>query len=391
MKTLKKAKFWGKRVLLRVDLNSSIINGKIQNSPRFKEHAKTIKEISDKGAAIVLLTWQGRKGKPGYKENLSEHAKILSKQVNKEVKYVNDLFGKKAIEKIINLKSGEILLLKNVRSINSESKEMSPKQHSQTTFVKRLSPLFDFYIQDALSVCHRSHSSVVGFPHILPSYIGKVLEKELKYAKKINTKIKKPLTLILGGTKTEDYFDLIQKYTQKKKAKNILTAGLICLIAHSAKGTKLGTQDKILKNKGYSDEIKKIKKFLPHLTLPTDFAIESKGKRKEISLINLPVNSKILDLGKESLETYTKVIKKSKTIFIKGSIGNYEKRGFEKGTKKILEEIGKSKAFSIAGGGDTTTAIQKYKIKGINHTSLSGGALLEFLSGKELPGLEILR
>lgn len=390
MKTLNDFKLKGKRVLIRLDLNSSIIKNKVELSMRFKEHAKTIIELVKKQAKIVILAHQGKKGEKEYLESLEQHAKILSKLIKKKVIYTNDLFGDKAINSINSLKNSEVLLLKNTRSWDGETQKLTPEEHSKSELVQRLSPYFDLFIQDALSVCHRSHASVVGFAYILPSCVGRVLQKELENLEKVNGKLKRPFTLILGGLKLEDYYGIMRKYIGSKQVDNILTTGAVSLIGELAKGTKLGKQEEFLEKKDLIKEIPNLRAYLDKIELPIDYAINVKNKRKEILVKDLPSNYAILDIGTKTIKNYVKIIKKSKTIFIKGSSGNYEKKGFEKGTKVILQEIGKTKAFSLIGGGDTTTAIQKYKIKNLKNISLSGGALLEYLANKKLPGIEVL-
>jgi len=378
----------GKRILIRIDINTSIIKNKIQENLRFKEHAKTLKEISKKRARIVILAHQGKKGSKEYRDNLKQHSKILSKLTKRKIIYVDDLFGEKAIKAIKNLGEGEMILLKNTRSWIGETKKISPKKHSQGLFVKKLKNYFDLFIQDSLSVCHRNHASIVGFPYVLPSCQGRVLQKELEAIDKINNEIKKPLVLLLGGKKIKDYLGLIEKYNKEKKLQYILTTGIFSLIACISKGINLGIENKLLKPQ--LNIISKIKPLKNKLILPIDFAIDINGKRKEIDIDEFPSEYKVLDIGEKTIKEYRKIIKNSKTVFVKGTAGNYEKKGFEKGTKILLKEVGKSKTFSLVGGGDTISAVEKYKIKGLNHISLSGGALLEYLAGKKLPGLEIL-
>jgi len=391
LRTLDDVKLKGKKVLIRVDLNASIIDGKVQKGPRFRRHSATIKEIANKGAKVVVLAHQKRRENPEYRESLEEHAQILADLMGKKVHYVHDLFGKEAIKAIQEMKPKEIILLKNTRSYKEEAIKKSPHRHSKCEFVKKIAPLCDIFVQDALSVCHRSHASVIGFPEVMPSYVGKVLQKELASIEKANKKLERPLTLILGGAKIGDYFGLIKRYIEEEKVDYILTTGVLSLVAMAVKGVNMGKQNKVLKEQGLLNNEKEIEQFLYKFSFPKDFALEFKGKREEIAVEDLPTDYLLLDIGKSTIEKYKNVINKSKTIFVKGSAGNYERKGFDLGTKQILKEVGKSKAFSIAGGGETTTAVERYKISGISHISLSGGALLQALSGEELPGVEILK
>lgn len=391
MKTLDDVNLKGKKVLIRVDLNASIIDGKVQKGPRFRRHSATIKELIRKGAKVVVLAHQKRRDNPEYRESLEEHAQILSEFIGKKVHYIHDLFGREAIEAIKNMKSREIILLKNTRSYREETEKKTPRQHSKSEFVRKIAPLCDIFVQDALSVCHRNHASVVGFPEVMPCYVGRVLEKELASIEKANKKLERPLTLILGGAKIGDYFSLIKRYIDEDKVDYILTTGVLCLVAMAVKGVNMGKQNKILKEQGLLKNAKEIEKYLYKFSFPKDFAVEFKGKRQEIYVEDLPTNYQLLDIGQETIKKYKEIINKSKTIFVKGSAGNYEREGFDLGTKSILREVGKSKAFSIAGGGETTTAVERYKISGMSHISLSGGALLKALSGESLPGVEILK
>lgn len=391
MNTLNNVNLKGKKVLIRVDLNASIIDKKVQKGPRFRRHSATIKELIQKGAKVIVLAHQKRRDNPEYRESLEEHAQILADLIGKKVHYVHDLFGKEAIDAIKNMKPKEIILLKNTRSYKEETAKKSPHRHSKCEFVKKIAPLCDIFVQDALSVCHRSHASVVGFPEVMPSYVGRVLEKELASIEKANKKLERPLTLILGGAKIGDYFGLIKRYIEEEKVDYILTTGVLSLVAMAVKGVNMGKQNKILQEQGLLKTSKEVEQYLYKFSFPKDFAVEFKGKREEIAVEDLPTDYPLLDIGQATIEKYKNIIKKSKTIFVKGSAGNYEREGFDSGTKQILTEVGKSKAFSIAGGGETTTAVERYKISGISHISLSGGALLQALSGEELPGVEILK
>jgi phosphoglycerate kinase len=391
MKTLDDFDLKGKRVLLRIDLNSSVINKHIQNSLRFQEHAKTVKELIRKGAKVTILVHQRDKGDKEYTESMEEHAKILSKLIGKKIIYVNDLFGKKALSAIDSLKDSQVLMLKNTRSWSGEKRKLTPKEHSKTEFVQKLKPYFDLFVQDALSVCHRSHASVVGFPYALPSCVGRVLQKELENLEKVDKNLKRPFTLVLGGVKIGDYFGVMDRYMKENKIDYILTGGIVCLVAAYAKGIKLGYSEKLLKEKDLLKYGEKTKLYMNNIVIPIDFAVDFMGKREEVLTKDLPSDHPILDIGSRTIKQYSKIIKHSKTIFIKGSMGNYEKKGFEKGTKELLKDISKSRAFTLVGGGDTTTALQKYKIKNMKNISLSGGALLEYLAGKKLPGIEVLK
>lgn len=361
-----------KVVILRSDLNSPVKNGKVLDNPRFKASAITIKELKKKCAKVVILAHQSQKGKKDF-ISLDQHAKILSKYT--KVKFVRDIIGKSAINSIKSLKSGEAVLLENIRFEKSEFS--GPGKNS---LIKALLPFIDFYVNDAFSVAHRKHTSIIGFPRYLPSAIGRQMEYELSHLEKINLK---ECLYILGGVKPEDTIDLANN-------KHVLVSGYLSHLVLKARGYKLGKQEDSLKQ--YSSLIPKLKK-LEQVKTPIDIAFLDNKKRKEISIYDLPIDSDILDIGEKTIELYKKEIQKAKYIFMKGPLGYTEDARFCKGTYAILHEIAKSKAFSVLGGGHLSTAVEKAKINKskFNYISLSGGALLEYIAGKRLPGLEALK
>ena len=369
MKTLDNFNFKGKKVLLRIDLNSDYINKKIILNQRYKAHVKTIKELKNKSAKIILLAHQGRPNQKDF-TSLKQHAKLLNKFV--KVKFVNDIIGKKALREINDLKNGEVLLLDNVRKLKDEF-----KPSTKNKFVKTLAPLVDYYINDAHSNSHRNHTSMVSFAKVLPSGAGRVMEAELKALKKL--KIKNAL-YILGGAKPKDTVLLMNNN------RRVLACGLFGQLCLISKNTNFGAQNKFLKNK-----LKIVKKNkLRNVITPTDFAIKINNKRKELNLEQFPSKYEIFDIGKNTIEKYKQEIKKAKVIFMKGTAGECALKPFCKGTREILKAIEKSKAYSIIGGGHLSDAAAKFKIKKIDHISLSGGALIEYIAGKKLPGLEAL-
>ena len=391
MLPLTKTKVKNKVVLVRIDINSSIINKKIRCNDRFIEHAKTIKYLLNKKAKVIILAHQGRKGKKDF-TSLKQHAKILSTLVGKKIEYINDLFGQKAINSIKNLKTGKAILLQNVRQLSNETKNLTAEQHTKSKFVQILTPLIDIFVLDAFSVAHRSHASVVGFTKDIKSYAGPVLKKEIAQLKKLKNKLKKEkgkIIYILAGAKPEENILLLKRALKQKAI--ILTGGTFCLFCLAARGQKLGKSNKLLRK--YKTLIKKIKKLkYKNIILPVDFAIEHNKKRKEITLEQLPINKLLFDLGKKTIKIYKEKIRKAKVVVVKGPLGKYEDKNFTLATKEIFKEIALSKTFSVVGGGNTIDAIIKFKIpkKKFSYISLGGGALLQYLAGKKLEGLVAL-
>jgi phosphoglycerate kinase len=393
--TLDDIKVKDKVVILRVDFNSPIDpkTQKILEDTRIRAHAETtIKELAEKGAKTVILAHQGRKGDPDFTP-LKQHAEILAKILKKPVQYVDDLYGEKAKNTIKNLKTGEILVLENVRTFPSETKDGTPEEHATTDLVKNLAPLADFFVNDAFAAAHRAHASIVGFTAVLPSTAGRIMEKELKSLSKVLENPQKPCVFILGGAKADDSLEISKYVLDKKIANCVLTGGVVGQIFLVARGFDLGkpNMEFLEKNELMSlvpgiEEL--VHKYKDNVKTPQDVAIEINGKRKEIPVKELPTDHSIFDIGTETINNYAKIIRKAKSIVVSGPMGKYEDEKFKHGTKKVLEEIAHTQAFSLAGGGHTIAAIELFKLTSkISYVSTAGGALIEFLMGKKLPGV----
>ena len=395
MKTIDNFDFKNKKVLFRADLNTVVENNKAKDSERIKEHVLTIKELLKKKAAVVIIAHQGSPGKKDYLPSMKQHVKILSKYF--KVEYVEDVIGGKAVKAIKELKSGKVLLLSNVRNLKEEfAPEKSKTEWKTNKIVKKLSPLFDIYVNDAFSVSHRNQTSIVSFPKVLPSCAGRVMEKEINGMKNAHLG-KRPITYILAGFKPDDNIKLMKYALKNNKVSNVLTAGLLAHLFLIAKGYKLGAQtDYLKKNKVYSalPKIKTLLKQYPKkIVMPVDLAVDVNKTRKEIKVKDFPSKYEVFDLGKETIKKYLDILNKSNTIYLKGPTGWYHEKRFEKSTKIILKFMEKTKSYTLLGGGHTNDAIDKYKInkKKMNHISLSGGASISYLAGEKLPGIEALK
>lgn len=371
MKTLRDFNFKGKTVLLRTDLNSDVKNGKVLLSERIKESAKTINYLKEK-AKIVVLAHQGRPGKDDFL-SLEQHAKLLNKFT--KIKFINDILGKKAEKAIRSLKEGEALLLENIRK---EKEEFSPQKENNKLL--NLVELTDIYVNDAFSVCHRNEASIVLFPKYMKACAGLLLEKEVNALKKV--KIKNCL-FILGGAKPEDNIKLL-------KGNKVLACGLFGQVCLINKGKKLGEQEKYLKKQKALIKISREK--LKNVETPVDFAVKINNQRVEKDLSEFPNKYEIFDIGSKTIKRYSSEIRKAKAIYMKGPTGDFNVKGFAKGTFSILKAIANNKAFSVIGGGHLSDAIEKSKVQKskFGHISLSGGALLSYIAGEKLPGLEAL-
>ena len=394
-----------KVLLARFDMNSplSVDKKQLMDNTRIKYSIPTLKELSERGAKTVIMTHQG--GDPEYHNYGSTrfHADIISELLKREILYVDDVCFEAAQKKIRGLKSGEILMLENVRFLAEELNifenelKLTPEKQAETVLVRKLAPLADLYITDAFAASHRSQPSLVAFEELLPSAMGRLFEKELSSLNKILVNPKRPCIFILGGAKIEDAFMMMPKVLYEKVADYILTTGLVSNIMMLAKGISLGiSSEKVLKEKNllcFVDTAKNILQiFNDKIIVPDDFAYVFGGMRYEVDIDNLPAEYPLMDIGFKTVKKYDGIIKKAKVIFFNGPAGVFEVPETEYGTKAIMESIAKSNGFSAIGGGESISAINKYNIADkISYISTGGGALIRFISGDDLPVIIALK
>jgi phosphoglycerate kinase len=286
--------------------------------------------------------------------------------------------------------NGEVVLLKNIRAYDFETKK---DLIYGNPFVNTYSKIFDYYIIDAFSVAHREQSSIVGFKDKLINIAGPVFEKEFNEVQKLKENGKKPIIYVLGGEKVDDLIDLVIFACENNKVDKILTTGFLSVLALEAFGIK--TKDERVLS--YLDIIKELKKFGIKIEIPIDVAINFHGRRREVNVIELNKykNTKILDIGKKTIDFYSKLIKEARTIYAKGPAGFFEDEKFAKGTFGVLKAIKENKrAYKFLGGGHIVTAFKEFfKEEKLNngYISLSGGAVVKYLANKPLPALEVLK
>ncbi|MFH1565342.1 MAG: phosphoglycerate kinase [bacterium] len=391
-----------KKILFRVAYDITLAkkgNGWIvPDNRRIAETIPTIKYLLKNGCSLVFLSWLKRPdGKVVEKLRMDPVARELSKLLGKKVAKVNDCVGEEVKNKIAKLKSGELLMLENVRF---HPEEMS----GDLKFAKELTEGLDLIVFDAFAQSHRIHSSTTGIMKYLPSYSGLLLDKELVYLEKITKDPKKPLTIILGGAKVSDKINVLRFLS--KKADNILIGGGLANAFLKAIGTEIGASyvedvfvDKAKRAKlDIISESKKIYKNSKNIVLPVDMLsaekIDPKAKTKVVDLEKgekIDPNWTFLDIGPKTMKKYSEIIKKSKTILWNGPMGVFEINKFAKGTKEVSSAIISTKAVSVIGGGDTESIVRKYHLEGkFTHVSTGGGAMLEFLEGKVLPAVRPL-
>jgi phosphoglycerate kinase len=385
MRGISKLDVSSKKILVRVDLNSPIEDGKIVPGPRIDVHAETISELSKRGARVVVLAHQGRKGKPDYLP-LEQHAKYLRQLLDHDIFYVTDVIGDEAKAAINKLEDGQILVLDNVRGLECENDRWGK-------ITKELAPLADYFVLDAFSVAHRQHSSVVGFEKKLPCFAGFHLEEEIEALDKL--KEAKDLTFILGGSKADDSFAIMKKWLREGRARKVLVAGALAILFLHSQGKNVGESIKSLDIPNLDSHVEEAKaiidEFDGHIVLPVDAGLNIDGKRTDCDVGSIE-KGQIWDIGPKTLELYKEVIFHSHTVVMNGPAGVYEMDEFSFGTKGLLEIIAQCDAYSLMGGGHTISAINKFKLNKdhFSHISLAGKALIKYLSGHELPGLKAL-
>ncbi|BDC19820.1 phosphoglycerate kinase [Acidianus sp. HS-5] len=393
--TLDDINFSDNRLLVRIDINSPVDpkTGKLIDDSRIKAYNDTIKELINKGNSLVLISHQGRPGDSDF-ISLEEHAELLSKYLDTKVEFIEDVMGPYARERIKSMKRGEVILLDNVRFVSEELIEAPPSQHAKSYLIKRLSPLFDGYVNDAFAAAHRSQASIVGFPMVLKSTAGRVMEKEVSALAKIFNAEEFPKVFVLGGGKVLDSIRIIENLVKRRLADRILTGGLIAELFAVAKGLDLGKENmQILEKKGLISLIPRARKILLSggpIEIPVDFKVEKEGKVSEEP--GNKVTGVIKDIGSTTVGIYSSFIKDAKVIVMRGPMGVIEDERFREGSKKLLDSAVESQGYLIIGGGHMISMlgggseINPSKV----HVSTGGGALLLFLAGERLPALEAL-
>ena len=380
----------GKKVLLRVDLNVPMENGAITETSRIEKIIPTIKLLLEKQAKIIIISHIGRpKGKVVEGMSLKPISEKLSFLLNKEVLFNKEPINKNTLLAINKISNGKIIMLENIRF--NEGEELNNNE-----FSKQISDLGDIYINDAFSCSHRSHASVEGITKYIPSYFGLQITEEINALKKITSEIEKPVSLIIGGSKISTKIKIINNLI--KKFNNIIIVGGMgnTMLKHT--GSNIGKS--ICENECGSlikEILENSKKYNCEITIPKDAIVSTdlNGEGKEKNINEIKDNEMILDIGSKTISSIETIISNSRTILWNGPAGYFENPNFQNGTKKILELISQKtrndKIFSVAGGGETVAAINKFKkFDSFTFVSTAGGAFLEYLEGKTLPAIKAL-
>lgn len=388
----------GKRVLLRLDINSPIDSQtkRIVNENRLIKSLPTLRYLLDGGAKVAIIAHQGDTLDYQNLIPLKEHAEKLTALLGREVRYIDDVCGPAACDAVKALGEGECILLGNLRYLCEEisgfEKEvkLKPSEMLHTWLVRTLTPLFDLYVNDAFSAAHRNCPSMTAFQEVLPTAAGFLLFDEYQALYNVLHGAKKPAVFVLGGAKISDAFGMMEAVCANGTADTILTCGVTGQVMLLAQGVQLGkTTEAFLKARDlwcFVDQAKELLARFPGVfKLPLDLAFERDGKRVEIDVDALPVEESFCDLGAKTIAAYSEIIAQAGTIFANGPAGVYENPLFETGTRAVWNAVANAPGYSVIGGGDTVSSATKLAdIRKIHYVCTAGGAMVRFLSGKKL-------
>src|SRR6201990_2411864 len=391
-RTLDDVNVKGKRVLLRVDLNVPMENGHVTDATRLEGVAPTITEISGKGGKVILLAHFGRPKGRDAKDSLKPVAEALSKVIKKPVAFADDCVGEVAAKAISAMKDGDILCLENTRFHKEEEK-------NDPAFVAALAKLGDIWVNDAFSAAHRAHASTEGLGHKLPAYAGRTMQAELSALSKALEAPAKPVIAIVGGAKVSTKIELLENLVSKVDAL-VIGGGMANTFLH-AQGVGVG---KSLAERDLASTAQRImeKATIANcaIILPVDavvaFHFAANSPSHAYGLDAIPPDGMILDVGPQSIERIRAAIDDAATLVWNGPLGAFELTPFDRGTmvaaKHAAERTKAKKLVSVAGGGDTAAALSQPGVSGqFTYVSTAGGAFLEWMEGKPLPGVEVLK
>src|SRR5690554_2265833 len=384
-KTVEDLDVQGKRVLVQVDFNVPLQDGKVSDDTRIRAALPTIQYLLDHGAAVILTSHLGRpKGGPDPKYSLAPVADHLSELLERPVQFVDELVGEKAAQAAQNLKAGDVLILENTRFHPGETK-------NDPELARQLASLADLYVNDAFGSAHRAHASTEGVAHHLPAAAGFLMQKEIQYLGQAIADPKRPFVAILGGAKISDKIGVIRNLLEK--ADQVLIGGGMANTFFKAQGYPTG--DSLVEDDSLEIARELVQKGASKLRLPIDVVIanafDAEAEMKEMPMGPVPDGWRIMDIGPQTVAAFGKSIQGAGTVVWNGPMGVFEFPRFAKGTFGVAEAVASSSATSIIGGGDSVAAINQAGLADrITHISTGGGASLEMLEGIPLPGLVAL-
>jgi phosphoglycerate kinase len=382
-----------KRVLVRLDINAPLdpATNQILDDSRIVATKPTLDTLKE--SSVVVLAHQGRPGKEDF-TSLRQHAALLQKNCAQHVIFIDDVMGPAARDAIRRTERGEVLVLDNVRFCSEEILEDKGEKLAKTNLVSRLAPLFNLYVNDAFATAHRAQTSLVGFPYVLPSAAGRLMEKELAALKRVLERPERPSTYVLGGAKIEDKVPVVENILSTGKADQVLVGGNVGKVFLKAAGHMFNDAEEQMLAEAV-EQTQKAKTILANhpgsVVMPTDFGTFEEGKRLDVSIPELARAGRCLDIGPQTAKKFSDIIRASKTVVASGPMGVFEQEGFESGTKVILETMAESGAFTVIGGGHLGGYADILGItKRLSHVSTAGGAMLSLLAGEEHPAIDAL-
>ena len=405
IKTLDDFDLKGKTVLCRVDINQPLdkATGQLKDTTRIRACVPTVRELAQSDAKVVLLAHQGSDIEYKNYYTTKPHTQVLRELTGLDIRFIDDVCGPAARAAIRDLKEGEVLLLDNVRFLAEEQTlfemklQLTQAQQAETLLVRKLAPLADLYVCDAFAAAHRDQPSLCGFEQVLPSAMGRLFEQEFSVISELMENPAKPCTFILGGAKISDAFLMMESVLEKGAAEHVLTGGLVAniLLASQNVAIGLGSLDFILKS-NYGEYIEKAgtiyNRFAEQIVLPEDVAFVKDDQREEAPMDAIPAEAAVVDIGSRAIQSYTDLIRISRTVFVNGPMGVFEQAASEAGTRAVWTALGETSAYTVLGGGDSITAAKKYDVMDkMGYVCTGGGALIRFLSGEELPVVRALR
>lgn len=386
--TMQQVDLSGKRVFCRVDFNVPMEEGRISDDTRIRAAIPTIQQLVEKGAKVILASHMGRpKGEVKEELRLTAVGEHLSKLIHKPVQKLDESIGDSVVNAIEKMEDGDIILLENVRFHKGEEK-------NDPALAEQFGKLADIYVNDAFGAAHRAHASTEGIAKHLPAVSGLLMEKELDVLGKALSNPERPFTAIIGGAKVKDKIGVIDHLLDK--VDNLLIGGGLSYTFSKAQGYEIGKslveKDKIELAKSF---IEKAKDKGVNLYLPIDAVVASEfSKDAETQVVNIDSISSEwmgLDIGPKTSAQYADVIRNSKLVIWNGPMGVFEMEPFAEGTKNVAEAMASTDAFTVIGGGDSAAAVEKFEVANqMDHISTGGGASLEFMEGKDLPGVVAL-
>ena len=405
IRTLDELDVRGKTVLCRVDINQPVdrAKGTLRSINRIRACVPTIRELSNKGARVVLMAHQGSDIEYKNFYTTRPHAQVLTDLLGREVKWIDDVCGPAARAAIAALQDGEVLLLDNVRFVAEEQTlfemklRLTHEQQAKTLLVEKLAPLGDLYVCDAFAAAHRDQPSLCGFEQVLPSAMGRLFEREYCTVSALMEAPERPCVFVLGGAKISDAFQMMETVLSRGVADKILTGGLVANIFLIALGQRIGQGSyDFIAASNYTEFFPKAKALYEtygdRIVLPVDLAWVRDGQRQEATLDSIPADAGAVDIGAGTAALYREQIMNARTVFVNGPVGVFEKPESELGTKGVWQALADTAGFTVLGGGDSITATEKYGLTDkMGYICTGGGALIRFLSGEELPVVRALR